>query len=81
MLACVGFSYQTGIQQGYLSDLEENDLLATYGPDIAEAVGQDNIDACRVNGVLYGLQATGTLLRDADVLRSRQSILMELVTK
>ena len=43
------------IQQGYLSDLEENDLLATYGPDIAEAVGQDNIDACRVNGVLYGL--------------------------
>ena len=55
VLACVGFSYQTGIQQGYLSDLDENDLLATYGPDIAEAVGQDNIDACRVNGVLYGL--------------------------
>ena len=55
MLVCVGFPYQTGIQQGYLSDLEENDLLATYGPDIAEAVGQDNIDACRVNGVLYGL--------------------------
>ena len=55
VLACVGFSYQTGIQQGYLSDLEENDLLSTYGPGIAEAVGQDNIDACRVNGVLYGL--------------------------
>ena len=55
VLVCVGFPYQTGIQQGYLSDLEENDLLATYGPDIAEAVGQDNIDACRVNGVLYGL--------------------------
>ena len=55
VLACVGFSYTTGVQQGYLSDLEENDLLATYGPDIADAVGQQNIDACRVGGVLYGL--------------------------
>ena len=55
VLACVGFPYATGIQQGYLSDLEENDLIQTYGQGIIDAVGQENVDACRVNGVLYGL--------------------------
>lgn len=81
VLACVGFPYATGIQQGYLSDLEENDLLATYGPDIAEAVGQDNIDACRVNEFSMAFQATGTLHRDVDAQRSQPSISMVLATK
>lgn len=57
----MGFPYTSAIQQGYLSDLEENDLLATYGPDIADAVGQENIDACRVNGALYGLPSNRDL--------------------
>ncbi len=47
--------YATLITQGSITDLEANDLLATYGPDIADVVGQQYIDACRVNGALYGL--------------------------
>ena len=81
VLACVGFPYATGIQQGYLSDLEENDLLATYGPDIAEAVGQDNIDACRVNGVLYGLPSNRDIAQGRGCARSQPSISMVLATK
>ena len=61
VLCCMGFPYTSAIQQGYLTDLEENDLLATYGPDIADAVGQENIDACRVNGTLYGLPSNRDL--------------------
>lgn len=55
ILSTCGFPYPNAVRQGYLKDLEENDLLATYGSGIAEAVGQENVDACRVSGVLYGL--------------------------
>lgn len=47
--------YSSCVQQGYLRDMEADDLLATYGSGIIEAVGQENIDACRVGGVLYGV--------------------------
>lgn len=47
--------YNNMAQQGYLVDLEENDLLKTYGSGIIDAVGQEYIDACRINGKLYGL--------------------------
>ena len=52
---CTGFPYGNAIAQDYLLDLEADDLLTTYGSGIIEAVGQENIDACRVGGVLYGL--------------------------
>ena len=55
IVSTLGFSYANAVQQGYLSNLEENDLLSTYGAGIVEAMGQTNIDACRVGGVLYGL--------------------------
>ena len=48
-------NYPSLVAQGYLTDLEENDLLNTYGAGIVSAVGQDYIDACRVGGKLYGL--------------------------
>lgn len=48
-------TYSNFAQQGYFMDLEEDDLLETYGQGIIEAMGQDNIDACRIGGVLYGL--------------------------
>lgn len=51
----MGFAYGNAVTQGYLMDLEENDLLNTYGSGIVETMGQDNIDACRVSGVLYGV--------------------------
>lgn len=47
--------YASMATQGYLLDLNENDLLNTYGQDIIEAVGQENIDACYINGALYAL--------------------------
>lgn len=55
ILSTLGFTYANAVQQGYLKDLEENDLLSTYGSGIVEVMGQENIDACRVAGVLYGL--------------------------
>lgn len=47
--------YSNLVNQGYLLDLEEDDLLANYGQGIVDAIGQDYIDMCRVGGVLYGL--------------------------
>lgn len=48
-------NYTSLATQGYLLDLNEDELLNTYGQGIIDAVGQENIDACYVNGVLYGL--------------------------
>lgn len=48
-------NYPILAQQGYLLDLEENDLINQHGKDIIDAVGQEYMDAVRVNGVLYGL--------------------------
>lgn len=48
-------NYNSMVQQGYLLDLEENDLIKTYGSGIIDAVGAEYVDACRINGKLYGL--------------------------
>lgn len=48
----IGFT--NSINNGYLVDLEENDLIQNYGPDIIEKRGQD-LDGCRFNGTLYGV--------------------------
>lgn len=50
--------YSNLVNQGYLMDLEEDGLLDTYGSGIADAIGQDYIDMCRVGGVLYGITNT-----------------------
>jgi len=55
IVSTLGFTYANAVQQGYLTDLEENGLLSTYGSGIVDVMGQDNIDACRVGGILYGL--------------------------
>jgi putative aldouronate transport system substrate-binding protein len=47
--------YNSMVQQGYLLDMEENDLLKNYGSGIVDAVGQEYVDACRIDGILYGL--------------------------
>lgn len=48
-------NYPSLVDQGYLVDLEKDNLLSTYGKGIVDAVGKDAIDACRANGKLYGL--------------------------
>lgn len=55
ILSTIMTGYNSMVQQGYFIDLEENDLLQNYGSGIIEAVGQEYIDACRVNGTLYGV--------------------------
>jgi putative aldouronate transport system substrate-binding protein len=48
-------NYNALAQQGYLLDLDENDLLKNFGAGIVEAVGEEYVNACRINGTLYGL--------------------------
>ncbi|MDY3918275.1 MAG: ABC transporter substrate-binding protein [Candidatus Limivivens sp.] len=55
IMANLSTTFANFAQQGYFMDLEEDDLLTTYGQGIIDAVGQDNVDACRIGGVLYGL--------------------------
>ena len=58
ILSTLFASYSNMVNQGYLMDLEEDELLQTYGQGIIEVLGQEYIDACRVGGVLYGLTNT-----------------------
>ena len=50
-----GIGYNVGITNGYWLDLEEDNLLNTYGSGIIETMGMDDINACRSSGILYGL--------------------------
>ena len=51
-----GLGYNVGIANGYYWNLEEDNLLSTYGTGIIETMGMDDIDACRDSeGILYGL--------------------------
>ncbi|MDR1643059.1 MAG: ABC transporter substrate-binding protein [Clostridiales bacterium] len=48
--------YGNLVSQGYLLDLEEDGLFGSYGQGVIEAMGDPGfVDACRVNGILYGL--------------------------
>lgn len=47
--------YTSVINDGYCYDLEEDDLLATYGPGIKELISEEYLDACRFAGTLYGI--------------------------
>lgn len=76
VISCLGASYATQVQNGNLIDLEENDLMATYGQGIVEAIGMDYINACRVGGVLYGLPNN----RDMAVGKGCYSIRTDLLT-
>lgn len=51
----ITIGYSTAINNGYVLDLEENDLLQNYGKGIIDTMSADLIDACRFDGVLYGL--------------------------
>ncbi len=47
--------YSTVVNNGYCYDLEEDDLIQKYGPGILQTLDPSYIQACRVNGTLYGL--------------------------
>lgn len=43
------------VNDGYCFDLEEDNLIQTYGAEMLDVVGQTYVDGCRVSGTLYGL--------------------------
>ncbi len=47
--------YNTCINNGYVLDLEENNVFQDYATDIRNYIREDYINACRVGGVLYGV--------------------------
>ncbi|MCR5033027.1 MAG: ABC transporter substrate-binding protein [Lachnospiraceae bacterium] len=55
LFSTCGPGYMTCVNNGYTADLEENDLLATYGAKLQDVVRPEYFDACRVGGVLYGV--------------------------
>lgn len=56
LLISQNFSMSSQIAQGQLVDI--TDLVEKFCPDAIEAIGAENLDACKVNGVLYGLPPT-----------------------
>lgn len=55
LFSTCGPGYTTCINNDYLYDLEEDDLLNTYGSKINDVVRKDYLDACRFGGTLYGV--------------------------
>lgn len=47
--------YTSCVNDGYCYDLEEDELIQTYGQGILSTLSPDYIQACRINGTLYGL--------------------------
>ena len=47
--------YTACVNDGYCLDLEEDDLIQTYGQGILDTLNADYVQACRVSGTLYGL--------------------------
>lgn len=48
-------SYAAVVNNGYALNLDEDSLLQTYGTGILETVDPLYLDACRVDGCIYGL--------------------------
>ena len=51
----ITIGYTSSVNKGYCLDLEEEDLIRTYGSGILDTLNADFVDACRISGVLYGL--------------------------
>lgn len=51
----VSVGFMPCYNKGYLLDLEEDNLLATYGQGIIDAFRANELGGCRVGGVLYGV--------------------------
>ncbi len=51
----VYMGYTPSVNRGYALNLEENDLVGTYGQGILDTMDEAYINACRVGGKLYGL--------------------------
>lgn len=43
------------VNDGFCLDLEEDDLIQTYGQGILETINEDYLEACRIGGTLWGM--------------------------
>ncbi len=55
LFSTCGPGYMTCVNNGYTANLEENDLLNTYGKELSALIRPEYLDACRVDGTLYGV--------------------------
>ncbi len=55
IISTLNMDYPTLVNQGYLLDLEADNLMQENGAEIYEAVEEAYLNACRINGSLYGL--------------------------
>lgn len=51
----ITLGYTSVVNKDYCLDLEENDLIQTYGSGILETLDETYVDACRIGGTLYAL--------------------------
>lgn len=51
----ISIGYTASVNNGYCLDLEEDDLIQTYGAGILETLDPAFVEACRIGGTLYGL--------------------------
>ena len=56
LLISQNFNMSSQIAQGQL--VEITDMVDTYCKDAVEVIGKENLEGCKVNGVLYGLPPT-----------------------
>lgn len=47
--------YTSVVNDGFCLDLEEDDLIQTYGKGILDTINPDYLKACRIDGTLYGM--------------------------
>ena len=77
IMSCLGMTFSSAVQNDYLIDLEENDLIQTYGQDIIETMGQEFVDTCRIGGVLYGTPNQRDMAQGKSALCIRTDILVD----
>lgn len=77
-----GLGLTTSVQNGYALDLEQDDgngnnLIETYGQDIIDTMGWDNLNTSRVSGILYGTPNERDLAQGRNAIMVRKDILKE----
>lgn len=82
LMYSLGLGLSNAVQQDYLLDLEMedkdgNNLIETYGSAIIDAMGWDNINTSRIDGVLYGTPTQHDLAQGRNALMIRRSALQE----
>ena len=78
LITTIAAGYTTLAQQEYLTDLNENDLIQTYGQGIIEAMGMDNLNGAKVGGKLYGTPAIHDWATGHGCYAIRQDLLEEV---